>query len=389
MIGLYLQMAKEFKEYEVYLFCAGKQGRELAERFAAQGLEISGFADNNRSVQGAQIVGLRVYPPEYVIGKAREGTNVMIIVTSLNPAIFEPVSDQLRQGGLREGKEFLLWSKCMNLPIPELPATILEIYAAQTPDCSAAGGQIQCAVQHELGMGRYDNIYHDLENIYRQYVFPDLGRTTDRTTLDLLFGLIGTSDAEAIYIRYYLDQALRLPGDLCEFGVAQGATSVLLAHEIRDTGKDLWLFDSFEGLPVPSEKDTLKDDIFSLGSMEAYAHTMKCGEHEVRDRLGKQGIPESRFHIVRGFIEDSLKTQKSPETVCFAYVDFDLYGPIKTALHFLDTALAPGGYVVVDDYDFFSTGAKTAVDEFLSSGAPFDFIKPVEASGHFCVLRKR
>lgn len=66
--------------------------------------------------------------------------------------------------------------------------------------------------------------------------------------------LLGTQISEAMYILVFLHRSLELDGDVCEFGVAQGATSALLANEIRTTQKNLWLFDSFKGLPKRNGK---------------------------------------------------------------------------------------------------------------------------------------
>jgi len=82
--------------------------------------------------------------------------------------------------------------------------------------------------------------------------------------------LMGTQLSEALHVVAHLNRTLHLEGDVCEFGVAQGATSALIANEIRETNKKLWLFDSFEGLPRPTEQDILIDDIFNLGSIEKY-----------------------------------------------------------------------------------------------------------------------
>ena len=65
---------------------------------------------------------------------------------------------------------------------------------------------------------------------------------------------------------------------MCEFGVAEGETSAVIANEIAESKKSFHLFDSFEGLPKPTAKDKLKDDLFSLGSIEAYAGTMASSE---------------------------------------------------------------------------------------------------------------
>ena len=78
----------------------------------------------------------------------------------------------------------------------------------------------------------------------------------------LLARLLGTPPSEAYFIVQGLAKTRLVDGDVCEFGVAQGETSALIANEIADSNKILHLFDSFEGLPRPSEKDQLRDDIF-------------------------------------------------------------------------------------------------------------------------------
>ncbi len=191
---------------------------------------------------------------------------------------------------------------------------------------------------------------------------PDEGR------LALLPRLLGTLPAEAYAILQGLARASAVPGAVCEFGVAQGETSALLAHEILRSTRELHLFDSFAGLPAPTAQDRLKDDIFGLGRIEAYAGTMAFPVERVRARLQAVGFPEARTVIHAGFIADILATDRRlPAAVAFAYVDFDFYAPIKAALEFLDGRTAPGAVIVVDDYDWFSTGAKTAVDEFLAA----------------------
>ena len=83
-----------------------------------------------------------------------------------------------------------------------------------------------------------------------------------------------------------------MDGDVCEFCVAQGETSALIANEISGClEKILHLFDSFEGLPKPSDKDKLKDDIFALGNIDKYAGTMKCPEAMVLSRLAAISFP--------------------------------------------------------------------------------------------------
>lgn len=234
---------------------------------------------------------------------------------------------------------------------------------------------------------RYADACVEVDGCFRQLIFPDLPARQDRARL--LANLQGTGLCEAMWLLRHLHQSLSVAGDLCEFGVAQGATSALLANEIRDTPKALWLFDSFQGLPKPTPEDTLLDDIYSLGAMERYAGQMAEAPAQVLGRLRDINFPLARTRVVAGFIEATVQQAGLPDSVCFAYVDFDFYAPIKTALEFLDTRLTVGGYVIVDDYGHFSTGARTAVDEFVAARpGRWTLTLPPDFAGHFAILKR-
>jgi len=228
----------------------------------------------------------------------------------------------------------------------------------------------------------------EIEELYRTYQFTDLPRRDGRTRE--LSELIGTTVSEAIYLIKYLHDALKISGDICEFGVAQGATSKLLAAEILPHGdRKLWLFDSFEGLPAPSKEDRLINDIFNLGTMEKYQGTMASPEGEVLDKLASVNFPRGRTKIKKGWVKDTVTSGDLPTQIAFAYVDFDFHDPIKEALEFVDPRMPVGGRIVVDDYGFFSAGAQLAVDGFAAAaGNRFTFALPLPFAGHFCILSK-
>lgn len=243
-------------------------------------------------------------------------------------------------------------------------------------------------LNNELLYSKYCSLINQTEGIYKNSFLESIPSSNETRTV-LIANLLGTSVSEAMYLLNYLHKSLACKGDVCEFGVAQGLTSALLAHEIKNTDKSLWLFDSFQGLPKPSPKDELKDDIFNLGTIGAYEGTMSCPESMVRKRLAEIQFPEERTKVIPGFIEEVLNRAILPECVCFAYIDFDFYEPILAALDFLSETLTNDGYIVVDDYDFFSTGAKTAVDEFLENHSHFSISFPIVSAGKFCILKKQ
>jgi O-methyltransferase len=234
--------------------------------------------------------------------------------------------------------------------------------------------------------GRYLRFLEDSEALLRRSLLPDLKGCPDRH--ELMLELIGTPSTEAFYLLNYLCKARGVAGDVCEFGVAEGATSALLANEIREIDKDLWLYDSFQGLPKPTEKDVLIHDIFNLGSMQKYAGRMACPQEMVRNRLSKIGFPMNRVHIVPGFIETNGGTHV-PNKISFTYVDFDFYEPIKIVLDLVHERVTPGGFIMIDDYNFFSTGPQLATDEFVAAhGDQYRLILPEEPIVGFAILAK-
>jgi len=208
----------------------------------------------------------------------------------------------------------------------------------------------------------------------------------------LLSDLAGTPPGEAYEIIRLLAATAAVTGDVCEFGVAQGFTSALIANEIRDSPKTLHLFDSFEGLSKPAPEDTLKDDIESRGDMAAYEGSMANPVESVKSKLAALPFAPDRYVIHRGFVQDTLDASGNlPNMVAFAYLDMDLYEPTALALAWLDHVTPEGAAIVVDDYDFFSTGVKTAVDEFVRGSATdgaYDLRVPDAQLGHFAVIRK-
>ena len=269
-------------------------------------------------------------------------------------------------------------------------------------------GLINKAVRGAMGRLGYDVVrrsdpvvaYGNFVNLVRAYeaALNDAENLIppDETRPRLIARLRGTPPTEAYHIVQGLWRSRHVPGDACEFGVAQGETSALIANELLRMGdaKALHLFDSFEGLPKPTEQDQLKDDIWGLGSMEAYQGGMSFPEDMVRARLASVSFPERRTVIHKGFVENVLATDTAlPRQVSFAYVDFDFYEPLKVTLDYLHGITAPGAVLVVDDYDYFSTGAKTAVDEFVAArnqdGRVYDCLIPEpERYGHFAVLTR-
>jgi O-methyltransferase len=206
---------------------------------------------------------------------------------------------------------------------------------------------------------------------------------------NLIGKLIGTSAPEAFFIIESISRTNHLGGQVCEFGVAQGRTSALIANELLETGRVLHLFDSFAGLPAPSVEDELIDDIFNLGTMASYEGLMSVPRKQVMETLEGLEIPESSYVIHEGFIKNTLQNSTHlPEKVTFAYIDFDFYEGILDALIFVESKSIIDTEIIVDDYNFFSSGSKKAVDYFVESRTHTSWSCTVSniVNGHFATL---
>lgn len=207
---------------------------------------------------------------------------------------------------------------------------------------------------------------------------------------DLLKDLMGTSLVEGLKIIESLNKTIKVDGDVCEFGVAQGKTSKLIAYFIMDSVKKLYLIDSFQGLPAPSNNDFLKDDIFNLGDIKKYEGQMSSPQTKVLKELNSINFNNDRMIINKGFFNaESVNRMKLPNTVSFAYLDFDFYQPTLDGLNYLNNVLSVGGIIIVDDYDFFSTGVKTSVDEWFKTNSKSFNMRIIKTkSASFAILEK-
>jgi len=101
---------------------------------------------------------------------------------------------------------------------------------------------------------KYNEAVNEIYSLVGSTIFSDIKLSKNPNRMFFLSRLYGTQLSEAMYILYYLQKAMRIDGDVCEFGCANGATSALLANEIKSSDKSLWLYDSFQGLSGPTKE---------------------------------------------------------------------------------------------------------------------------------------
>lgn len=148
------------------------------------------------------------------------------------------------------------------------------------------------------------------------------------------------------------------PGDVVEFGCYKGTTSLFLARLLQAyrSSKQLWLYDSFAGLPdKTSQDDTRLGDEFKSGELAAT-------KAEVIRNFSHANLP--RPIIKKGWFSD-IAGADVPAQICFAYFDGDYYGSISDSFRACAGRFSAGATIVIDDYtNSHLPGAARAVNEW-------------------------
>jgi O-methyltransferase len=163
-----------------------------------------------------------------------------------------------------------------------------------------------------------------------------------------------------------------IPGDLVDCGVWNGGSTVLLSAGARS--REVWAFDSFEGLPEPGPLD----------GAESNAYVGECvgSEEMVRDAFARYANLE-RLHIVKGWFAETFPSA-APRIASIAvlHADGDWYESVLLTLETFYPKLNRGGYVVIDDYGHWK-GARTATDEFRRAQGIASPMRTIDYTGRY------
>lgn len=157
-----------------------------------------------------------------------------------------------------------------------------------------------------------------------------------------------------LFMVYSLARAeSRGEGDFAEVGCYRGLSAQLICE--AKGGKELWVFDTFEGLPEIGELDTG----FTRGMFSSDLD-------QVRRRLAKYpGV-----HLCKGVFPETAAPVVE-KTFAFVHLDVDLYQSTKSCLEFFYPRMEDGGTILSHDYAR-ALGVRRAFDEFF-----LDKVEPV------------
>jgi hypothetical protein len=181
-----------------------------------------------------------------------------------------------------------------------------------------------------------------------------------------------------------------VPGALVECGVWRGGSmmaAALTLLRLGETDRDLYLYDTFAGMPPPSEADTTRTgeraaDLLAQGDKDSHIWAIASLD-DVRGAVLGVGYPEERIHFVEGLVEETLPAT-APEQIALLRLDTDWYASTKHELVHLYPRVAPGGVLILDDYGNWQ-GARRAVDEYLAESGVALLLNRIDGTARIAV----
>ncbi|MFF0508011.1 TylF/MycF/NovP-related O-methyltransferase [Streptomyces fimicarius] len=161
-----------------------------------------------------------------------------------------------------------------------------------------------------------------------------------------------------------------IPGDIVECGVWRGGSMQACARtllSVGETERDLYLFDTYEGMTPPTAEDLRRDGRPARELLDAQGKDRPiwavASLEDVKAGFENIPYPKERVHYVQGRVEDTVPAQ-APEQISILRLDTDWYASTKHELEHLYGRLVSGGVLLIDDYGYWQ-GSRQAVDEFL------------------------
>lgn len=201
----------------------------------------------------------------------------------------------------------------------------------------------------------------DMEKEFRD-IYPKAQPHT-MTSLSRMYALYKAT-------RYVIDN--NIPGDIVECGVWQGGSMMVSAFSLLDqknTTKKLYLYDTFEGMSKPTEKDepltSTRDTLTKWNELQSDGFNKwdYSPLEEVQKNVFSTQYPKENILFIKGKVEDTIP-KTIPEKISILRLDTDWYESTYHELVHLFPRLAVGGVLIIDDYGHWK-GAHDAVDQYF------------------------
>jgi hypothetical protein len=178
-------------------------------------------------------------------------------------------------------------------------------------------------------------------------------------------------------------KTINLDGDFCEVGSFIGGCCALMGDICTkyNKNKKIYLFDSFEGIPYPTQEDDEipgnPEGVTRTGELKSTGVSVASLEW-VEKTLSVSSYSKENFIIIKGWVQDTLP-ENNLGPIAFLRIDVDLYIPTVLSLEYLYDKVVKGGIILVHDY-YTLAGCKQAVDEFVKKHPEIKFDSRIEGT---------
>lgn len=174
-------------------------------------------------------------------------------------------------------------------------------------------------------------------------------------------------------LEYLIDIINRdeIQGCFVECGVWKGGTSMwmLSCQSKYNQEKKIYLYDTFSGITKPSDID---EQIHSKKSAKDFyddfnGKWMICPLEDVKENIDKVQYKSDNIFYIMGDVMHTLENSKNiPDKISLLRLDTDWYESTKKELEILFPKVVKNGFIIIDDYYYWS-GARKATDDFLKT----------------------
>lgn len=183
---------------------------------------------------------------------------------------------------------------------------------------------------------------------------------------------LGISALIDIYDQVNRLESRNIEGVFVEAGVALGGSALVIASG-KTQQRPLYLYDSFEMIPPPSERDgkdahdryqvITSGEAHGIKGEEYYGYRRDLLEEVTKDFQRFDINPEAhKVRFIKGFYD---KTMVISEPVALAHIDSDWHDSVLICLQAIVPNVVSGGVIIIDDYNDWS-GCRVAVDNYFS-----------------------
>lgn len=190
-------------------------------------------------------------------------------------------------------------------------------------------------------------------------------------------------------VRYIVRRGIS--GCIVECGVWRGgsmmATALTLMQEGDET-RELYLFDTFEGMTPPTDVDRTTDGTLAKSHLEMdeakTGYWCYASLEDVKANMKTTNYPEEKIHFIKGPVEQTIPSYLPSGSIALLRLDTDWYESTRHEMMHLFPLLVEGGVLIIDDYGHWE-GARKAVDEFLASQPRQFYLHRIDYTGRLLI----